>query len=94
MKLTGDIQNSTEVSIFAPKSVCSVNWNGKKTSVKSAKGGVITTTLGGDAKFELPTISGWKSADSLPEIAKDYSATSKAWVGMLPSPPRPIVPTS
>ncbi|KAB8201123.1 putative beta-galactosidase B [Aspergillus parasiticus] len=98
LKLTGDIQNSTEVSIFAPKSVCSVNWNGKKTSVKSAKGGVITATLGGDAKFELPTISGWKSANSLPEIAKDYSATSKAWVvatktnSSNPTPPAPNNP--
>ncbi|KAE8351357.1 putative beta-galactosidase B [Aspergillus coremiiformis] len=80
LRLTGDIQNSTKVSIFAPKSVCSVSWNGEKTSVESAKGGVLIASLRGGAKFELPTLSGWKYTDSLPEIAKDYSATSKAWI--------------
>ncbi|KAB8231913.1 glycoside hydrolase family 35 protein [Aspergillus alliaceus] len=100
LQLTGDIQNSVKVSIFAPKSVCSVNWNGKKTSVESAKGGILTTNLEGAARFELPAISGWKSADSLPEIARDYSTTSKAWIAatntntsnpILPAPNNPVL---
>ncbi|KAF7595028.1 hypothetical protein BBP40_007629 [Aspergillus hancockii] len=82
LQLTGDIQNSTKVSIFAPKSVCSVKWNGKKISTKSAKGGIRTATLDSAAKFKLPALTGWKYADSLPEIATDYSTTSKAWIAL------------
>ncbi|KAE8148489.1 putative beta-galactosidase B [Aspergillus avenaceus] len=80
LQLTGDIRNSTKISIFAPVSTCSVSWNGKTLSVVPSDGGVLTTTLESGVKFELPEITGWKYADSLPEIADDYAATSKAWI--------------
>ncbi|KAK6821046.1 family 35 glycosyl hydrolase [Apiospora arundinis] len=82
MKLTGDIANATTLSVFAPKSVCSLTWNGKKIAITSTSNGVLTGTVGGETSpsFSLPTLGGWKVADSLPEIHANYSAKSPAWV--------------
>ncbi|KAI1856434.1 hypothetical protein JX265_011681 [Neoarthrinium moseri] len=98
LKLTGDVANATAVTIFAPKSICSVTWNGKPVELTSARSGVLTTTVGGKAHFSLPALSGWKYTDSLPEIQSNYSATSKAWVAAEntntsnPTPPAPNNP--
>ncbi|KAK7914118.1 hypothetical protein PG985_011821 [Apiospora marii] len=82
LKLTGDIANATTVSVFAPKDVCSLNWNGKDVAINSKNNGVLTATVGGTASptFSLPALDGWKVADSLPETQANYSATSAAWV--------------
>ncbi|KAK7984309.1 putative PMA1-H+-transporting P-type ATPase [Apiospora arundinis] len=82
MKLTGDIANATTLSVFAPKSVCSLVWNGKKVAITSTSNGVLTGTVGGETSpsFSLPTLGGWRVADSLPEIHANYSAKSPAWV--------------
>ncbi|KAK7961878.1 beta-galactosidase B [Apiospora aurea] len=81
LKLTGDIANSTTITVFAPKSICSLTWNGKDVAVTSTNNSVLTATVGGASpSFTLPALGGWKVADSLPEIQANYSATSAAWV--------------
>ncbi|KAK7987253.1 family 35 glycosyl hydrolase, partial [Apiospora saccharicola] len=82
LKLTGDVANATVISVFAPKSVCSLTWNGKSVAITSTRTGVLTATVGGAAPptFSLTALGPWKMADSLPEIQANYSATSAAWV--------------
>ncbi|KAH6645415.1 putative beta-galactosidase B [Truncatella angustata] len=80
LALTGDVANATTITVFAPKDVCSVTWNGKKLDIKPSKSGALTASLDGGAHFTLPELSGWAYADSLPEIQSNYSADSKAWV--------------
>ncbi|KAK6065263.1 beta-galactosidase b [Seiridium cupressi] len=80
LALTGDVANATDITIFAPKSVCAVTWNGKKLEFNSGKSGALTARLGGAAEFTLPDLGGWKYIDSLPEIQSNYSATSEAWI--------------
>ncbi|KAK8075556.1 family 35 glycoside hydrolase [Apiospora hydei] len=82
LKLTGDIANATTLSAFAPKSICSLTWNGKKVAINSTNNSVLTATVGSESapSFTLPALTGWKVADSLPEIQAKYSATSAAWV--------------
>ncbi|ORY67007.1 putative beta-galactosidase B [Pseudomassariella vexata] len=78
--LTGDVANTTTIKIFAPKSVNTVTWNGKKLQTNSNNETVLRATIGGAEDYLLPELSGWRYADSLPEISGNYSATSKAWV--------------
>ncbi|KAK8104323.1 uncharacterized protein PG998_011356 [Apiospora kogelbergensis] len=82
LKLTGDVSNATTISVFAPKAICSLTWNGKALAITSTNNGVLTATVGGEAPptFSLPALGSWKVADSLPEIHANYSATSEAWV--------------
>ncbi|KAK8016624.1 glycosyl hydrolase family 35 [Apiospora rasikravindrae] len=82
LELTGDVANATTLSVFAPKSVCSLTWNGKKITITSNSNGVLIATVGSESppKFTLPALDRWKVADSLPEIQTNYSATSAAWV--------------
>lgn len=84
MKLTGDIANATTITVFAPKSISDLSWNGNSLSFTSAGSGIFTAELNAAAQFTLPDLGGWKYTDGLPEIQSNYSATSDAWVGKLP----------
>ncbi|KAI1502465.1 beta-galactosidase B [Biscogniauxia marginata] len=79
LELTGDVANKTAVSIFAPKSITSVKWNGKKIPITSTKNEVLTSQLKGAPSYTLPRLSGWKYADSLPEIKENYDASGISW---------------
>ncbi|KAK6201875.1 hypothetical protein LQW54_009285 [Pestalotiopsis sp. IQ-011] len=68
LQLTGDIANATKITIFAPQAVSSVSWNGKDLEFESADCGALVAQLTAEAQFNLPELSGWKYADSLPEI--------------------------
>lgn len=70
------------MTVYAPRGVCSITWNGEKTVIESSKSGMYVVSVDGpSASFELPTLGPWKSTNSLPEIADDYSPKSPAWVG-------------
>ncbi|KAH8682618.1 putative beta-galactosidase B [Xylariales sp. PMI_506] len=81
LALTGDVANATSITVFAPQSVRTLTWNGKPLSLKySTIAGVLTASISAAPQFTLPKLSGWKYADSLPEVQTNYSATSSAWV--------------
>jgi hypothetical protein len=80
IQITGDIANATSLTVFAPRSICSITWNGKEVTIESKGSGVFVAKLAGKADFVLPEITGWKYTDSLPEIQSNYSASSKAWI--------------
>lgn len=82
LELTGDLDGATTpIYVFLPRAACSVSWNGKKLKIGSRNGKLVKATLDGPAPFQLPGLGRWKSHNSLPEIASNYSATSDAWIG-------------
>ncbi|KAI1363862.1 glycoside hydrolase superfamily [Xylaria arbuscula] len=85
LELTGDIANTTEVRIFAPKSVRTLKWNGQQLQITSSKNGILTAQLEAAPSYALPALTGWKSTDSLPEIGSDYDASGIAWTGIPPA---------
>ncbi|PYH99852.1 beta-galactosidase [Aspergillus ellipticus CBS 707.79] len=72
--LIGDNDNATTIEVFAGSSAKSVKWNGKSISVSKTAYGSLVGSIGGadTSTVELPTLSGWKVRDSLPELQSSY----------------------
>lgn len=82
LELTGDLEsNETVLYVFAPKSACSISWNGKKLAITATNGGMRKASLVGSGTYKLPSLGPWRSHDSLPEISLSYNASSSGWVG-------------
>lgn len=81
LHLTGDDEEATSVTVFASKKLRSISWNGEKVAIKSSHGGMYEFSIDGPASFELSPLGGWKWADSLPEITKNYTLSKDVWVG-------------
>ncbi|KAI0861136.1 glycoside hydrolase superfamily [Xylaria cubensis] len=79
LELTGDVANKTTIRVFAPKSIRELRWNGESVRISSTANGFLTAQLKGAPSYTLPALSGWKYADSLPEIRSDYDASGVAW---------------
>ncbi|KAH8829076.1 glycoside hydrolase family 35 protein [Flagelloscypha sp. PMI_526] len=78
LALTGDIDKATTLSIWAPKNIIRLTWNGAAVNTK-AKDGVLTGTVGGtEQKWSLPDLHSldWVYADSLPEISPTFDDSS------------------
>lgn len=69
------------MTVFASKKLRVITWNGDKVAIESSSGGMYKFSIDGPASFELPALGGWKWADSLPEIATNYTLSKDAWVG-------------
>jgi hypothetical protein len=82
LNLEGDLDTSTEITVFASESLKSISWNGEKVKVLSQEGHKYTIKAKGPSKVKLPKLESWKYDDSLPEIKSDYKTSSSAWVGM------------
>lgn len=82
LNLEGDLDASTEITVFASESLKSISWNGEKVKVSSKEGHKYTIKGKGPSKVKLPNLESWKYADSLPEIKSDYKTSSSVWVGM------------
>ncbi|KAJ1324574.1 beta-galactosidase-like protein [Microdochium nivale] len=85
LALTGDLANvTTTISVFAPRAVEKVTWNGRDVEITSREHGILVGRLdsaGASAEsFKLPPLTGWKAADGLPEIGREYDASSRAWI--------------
>ncbi|KAI1327087.1 beta-galactosidase B [Xylariaceae sp. FL0255] len=79
LKLTGDVANATTITVFAPSSIQSLQWNGKNIAISSAQDGSLTAHLNGAPSFSLPSLAGWKFTNGLPEISIDYNDSGIAW---------------
>ncbi|UZP38687.1 hypothetical protein NXS19_006503 [Fusarium pseudograminearum] len=80
LNIEGDLDKSTEITVFASESLKSISWNDEKVKVSSKEGHKYTTKLKGPSKVKLPKLESWKYTDSLPEIKSDYKTSSSAWV--------------
>ncbi|KAJ7704161.1 glycoside hydrolase family 35 protein [Mycena metata] len=86
LSLWGDIAETTDVDIFGPSSIASVEWNGvpvENSNLKQTGNGSWKTTL----RFAAPTVllpdletAVWRFKDSLPEIQPDFDG-----FGMIPA---------
>ncbi|KAJ5321106.1 Glycoside hydrolase family 35 [Penicillium atrosanguineum] len=75
VSLIGDNANTTSLEVYPGNSkVTKIKWNGKAIKAKkTAYGSLIGSAPGAeDAKIRLPTLTSWKSQDTLPEIQADY----------------------
>lgn len=83
LSLSGDVINATSMEVFGPRDVQKLLWNGRTLQMSRTSYGSLKAQLGGvnQNSVVLPALLNWKSADSLPEIAPGYDASSAAWVG-------------
>lgn len=76
LRLVGDTNDTTSLTVIAPTAVTSVTWNGKAVTVKKSASGVgLSGTLAGPSALpDLPKLASrsWKTADSLPEVAPSF----------------------
>lgn len=83
LSIYGDLDQETQVTVFAPESLKTIAWNDKRVKITSQKGNLYTIKLDKPSKFKLPSLERWRYADSLPEIKADYKTSSTAWTGRL-----------
>ncbi|KAM0426577.1 hypothetical protein ACHAPT_008269 [Fusarium lateritium] len=79
LDIHGDLDQATQITVFATESLKTITWNDKKVNIASKKGNIYTAKLDKPSKFKLPALRSWKYTDSLPEIKADYKASSPAW---------------
>ncbi|KAF7334698.1 putative beta-galactosidase A [Mycena venus] len=98
LQLTGDLNATTTLDVFAPKQFTSVTWNGalvptSRSAIGSLRGEVAFPK--GIAAAEIPVLADleWKCADSLPEL--DGAFDDGTWVlANKTSTQRPQQPTA
>ncbi|KAH8674059.1 family 35 glycosyl hydrolase [Xylariales sp. PMI_506] len=80
LTVNGDSDNSTTLEAYTGTSISTVVWNGKSyKATTTAYGSVKVTIPGAESRtVSLPTLTGWKSADSLPEAHPDYDDSN--WI--------------
>ncbi|KAI0074511.1 glycoside hydrolase family 35 protein [Panus rudis PR-1116 ss-1] len=79
LSLTGDLNGSTAIEIFAPASVSKVTWNGRQQRVsKTARKSLAFTAGSVPQNVKLPALTKWKAISSLPEI--DPSFDDSHWI--------------
>ena len=70
LALRGDLNASVPLIVVAPRTVREVTWNGERVDVRE-EGALLTgrLTLGVSVReVRVPALTGWKFADSLPEV--------------------------
>ncbi|KAF7978647.1 hypothetical protein HWV62_45156 [Athelia sp. TMB] len=78
LKLVGDLATSVRLFVVAPSTVKTVTWNGKRVEADPSISN--STVFVGDVNTnsstlaaKVPSLSGWKYSNSLPEILSNYS---------------------
>ncbi|PIL34786.1 hypothetical protein GSI_02573 [Ganoderma sinense ZZ0214-1] len=78
LALRGDLNASVPLTVVAPPSVKEVTWNGERVDVR-AEGALLTGWLAQSvsvSEVKVPALTGWKFADSLPEIQAEFDDSS------------------
>ncbi|KAG5637397.1 hypothetical protein H0H81_004705 [Sphagnurus paluster] len=83
LQLTGDLNSTTVVDVFAPAAVTSVTWNGATVTVAPSDIGSLRGSISFPTALnsvEVPALSTltWKCVDSLPEL--DLKFDDSDWV--------------
>ncbi|KAJ7583566.1 glycoside hydrolase family 35 protein [Mycena floridula] len=85
LALRGDLNASTTLTLFAPRTITTVTWNGETITEDAAASSTLTSNGGGFAghlstsasKVAIPTLTGWVFKDSLPEAQRTFN--DAAW---------------
>lgn len=76
LELNGDLNASVPLTVYAPLSVLGVKWNGKLVPTVGLGTGILKGQLTESSSVKkgvsLPKLTGWKYADSLPEVQSDF----------------------
>ena len=83
LALVGDLNASVPLTVFAPPEVTAVTWNGEPVGTMAQFGssglrGELVLRKGLDNAVRVPELTGWRYADSLPEVRKEYD--DSGWV--------------
>lgn len=83
IQLTGDIDIATTVSVWGPKGVSIISWNGVNLPTTKIASGSLTATVTApnSSQVKLPSLTSWKAQDSLPERLENYNDSGVAWIG-------------
>ena len=77
LALRGDVNASTPLTVIAPHEVHVISWNGKRVHVASNEGAILRTERllfdDKETSIRVPKLTGWRYADSLPEIQIGFS---------------------
>lgn len=76
LALRGDLNQSALLTIIAPDDVTSVTWNGAPVSAYSLTDGILAGYLSTNlttSSITVPALTGWRYADSLPEVQSNFS---------------------
>lgn len=85
LQLTGQLNSTTTVEVFAGVNVTDVTFNGvaPSSAVEKTAYGSLRATFDGPAaaatSYKPPALTGWKTANSLPEIERTYKPDDN-WV--------------
>ncbi|GAB7355385.1 hypothetical protein MBLNU459_g5906t1 [Dothideomycetes sp. NU459] len=77
--VTGDNANATYIEVYVgDRTVSTITWNGVELPTGWTSYGSMTASLEGVAgrDITLPTLTNWRTADSLPEKARNYDDSS------------------
>ena len=80
VNIVGDNANDTAIEVYVgSSSVRTISWNGVNLATTKTPYGALTAALSGVANqiINLPVLSAWSSADSLPEASRTYD--DSAW---------------
>ncbi|KAL9616029.1 MAG: hypothetical protein Q9160_009055 [Pyrenula sp. 1 TL-2023] len=80
VQVTGDNANATAIEVYAGKGFDTLTWNGQDLDVTQTPYGSLIAQLPGvdSSSINLPSLTDWKVADSLPEASPDYD--DSAWI--------------
>ncbi|KDQ50498.1 glycoside hydrolase family 35 protein [Jaapia argillacea MUCL 33604] len=83
LDLYGDLETGVRLTVIAPPSVKCVTWNGftvepdyNAVSSLTYSGGFVSELQPAVAPISVPALTGWKYADSLPEVQTSFSDAS------------------
>ncbi|KAG6828113.1 hypothetical protein H0H92_009165 [Tricholoma furcatifolium] len=75
LALTGDLNQTTTLTLYGPSTLSSLTWNGNPVNAKNIAGGTWQATLTiENVQIEIPDLMSarWTYADSLPERSPDW----------------------
>lgn len=80
VEISGDNTNATKIEVYAGANKDTIFWNKRKLVTTKTPYGSLTAQLNSISSREvkIPTLSGFRAADSSPEISPGYN--DKAWV--------------
>jgi beta-galactosidase len=92
--ISGDNNNSTTIEVYTGESeIQTIDWNGIRLDAVKTPYGSVTAQIPGteDRAISLPSLTNWRSADSLPEKLFSYD-DSKWTVCNKSTPSSPVAP--
>ncbi|WP_157560940.1 beta-galactosidase [Humibacter albus] len=75
-ELTGDTKTAGTLTVYVPKGVTKLTWNGEAVATTTDAAGALVASVGGAPAAQLPTLTNWVTASDGPEASADYDDSS------------------